>query len=216
VFAADAPSGATVTPGTSEGATANQTAGSADAYAGNVTELTIYGDAITSAWQGYFGQVSGVIRLANAAGNAMYNWSFASPDGEVYATTAGSVAWDDITCFDVAANGPALETTYGITPTDGDRVGETFSSTYGSDLIVGRVTVSGCDSVQLFGSGGAPTFDEVILTADTGTTPIFTSILKQDTAGFDGGTYDFEMLVLDNGHNGDTNPTTYNFYVEIV
>ena len=212
VFAND-PSGAQVTPGPSEGASANQTADSEDAFAGNVTELTIYGDSITSAWQGYFGDVSGVIRLANADGNAMYNWSMASPSGEIYATTSGSVSWDDTTCFDIATDGAALETSYGIASTDGDRINNTFSSTYGSDIIVGGVTLSGCDGAQLFGTGG--TFDEVILTADAGATPIFTSVLKQDTGGFDGDNHDFEMLVLDNGHSGDTDPTSYNFYVEL-
>ena len=212
------PNGAQVDPGTSEGATANQTADSADAYAGNVTELNIFSDGITASWQGYFGEVSGVIRLANAAGNTMYNWSLANPRGEVYATIAGSVNWGDITCFNMAAGEAALETAFGIASSDGDGVGETFSSVYGQELFTNNIDVSAtgeCRSVELFGDEGVPTFSEVILTADGGTTPIFAGILENNATGFDGNSYDFEMLVLDNGHAGDTDPTAYNFYVEI-
>ena len=44
-------------------------AGNATALAGNVTELSISGFSITQSWQGYFGNVSGTIQLADSADN---------------------------------------------------------------------------------------------------------------------------------------------------
>jgi len=44
---------------------------------------------------------------------------------------------------------------------------------------------------------------------------IFTSIMQQDKVGFDGATHDFEMIVVEDGQEGDSSPTAYYFYLEI-
>ena len=76
------------------------------AYAGNVTELNIYGYSVTRAWQGYFGNVTGVITLSDSASNVMYNWSVTSPRGQVYASTNGSgITWTQLQCFNYTALG---------------------------------------------------------------------------------------------------------------
>src|SRR3990167_1096282 len=74
------PSGGSLTPGTPETAPSDP-AGSVNAQAGNVTELNIFGYSITQTWQGYFGNVSGTIILADANDKVMYNWSLASSEG---------------------------------------------------------------------------------------------------------------------------------------
>ena len=63
------------------------TASSYPAIAGNVTEINIDGFTTTQTWQGYYGNISGSIQLANADNKVMYNWSLASPQGEIYAST---------------------------------------------------------------------------------------------------------------------------------
>ena len=50
------------------------TAESIQALAGNVTEININGFSTTQSWQGYFGNVTGTIQLADASDNQMYNW----------------------------------------------------------------------------------------------------------------------------------------------
>jgi len=67
-------------------------AGNTTAIAGNVTELAISGYSITQSWQGYFGNVTGTIMLADNSDNVMYNWSLASPEGEIYASTNDSIS----------------------------------------------------------------------------------------------------------------------------
>lgn len=118
------------------------------ALAGNVTELTITGFSVTQTWQGYFGNVSGTIQLADASDNIMYNWSLASPQGEVYASTNGSIGWTNIQCLNFTATGTyaddsaqrgatslfgtnltQLEASFNITFDDVDGVNESFSLT---------------------------------------------------------------------------------------
>jgi hypothetical protein len=76
-----------------------------NAIAGNVTELVVSGYSTTQTWQGYFGNVSGTIQLADSGDNVMYNWSLASPEGEVYASTNNSVIWTYIQCLNFNSDG---------------------------------------------------------------------------------------------------------------
>lgn len=122
-------------------------AGNWTALAGNVTELDIYGYSPTQTWQGYYGNVSGTVQLADANDNVMYNWSLASPEGEVYASENGTIDWTKIQCFNFTATGlktgeaeanwgntslngrnlTQLEADYNIAWDDVDGVNETFS-----------------------------------------------------------------------------------------
>jgi hypothetical protein len=85
------PFGATVVNLSSTRATPDDATG-IPALAGNVTELSISGFSITQSWQGYFGNVTGTIMLSDSSDNVMYNWSLASPEGEIYASTNSSIA----------------------------------------------------------------------------------------------------------------------------
>ena len=207
---------------TQEGTSSRGTANSpqdAQALAGNITEITVSGDSITQSWQGYFGNVSGAITLEDASNNTMYNWSLASPQGEIFASTDGSVSWTGVKCFNWTENGTDLETTYNIDGAE-DGINETFSDSETHDgFSVGTVSfvADQCMSTQVFdatGAGVASTFDEVLL-SDAGGNPIFTALLEQDTLGFDDKHHDFQMLVLEDGHDGDTSETQYFFYVEL-
>jgi len=199
-------------------------AGSIDAYAGNVTQVDVSGFTNTQAWQGYFGEVTGTITLADATDHAIYNWTLASPRGEVFATELVTVDWYGVDCYDVAGNGPTLETHFNIDTTDMDGVVDTFATTSTSELYVnGRDLLGGplgpCNNVLLYDENGEGLFDEVLLTdgtvASNTETPIFASILKEDGSGFDGTSHDFEMIVLEDGHGTDDLVTSYDFYVEI-
>jgi len=122
-------------------------AGNHTALAGNVTEIDIFGYSPTQTWQGYYGNVSGTIQLADALDHVMYNWSLASPEGEVYASENGSIDWTQIQCFNFTATGTKtgeiladygntnqngmnltqIEALYNISWDDVDGVNETFS-----------------------------------------------------------------------------------------
>lgn len=212
VFAA--PSGATVTSESNDTA-GTVAAGSHAAIAGNLTEITLSGDGTTQSWQAFYGNVSGSIRLADSSNNVIYNWSLASPQGEVYASNASSITWSSIDCNTGADDYEGLEGDYGLSPNDADGVNETFNLNNHPEFFTGTVqhTAGECNNTQLFDSGGAGSFYEVILTDSTNT--VYASILQEDGDGFDGVTHDFQMIVLEDGHSGDTSTTTYFFWVEL-
>jgi hypothetical protein len=140
------PYGADTTPVSNDTALADN-ATSHGAYAGNVTEITLTGFTTTNTWQGYFGNVSGTIQLADSSDNVMYNWSVTSPEGEVFASTNDSLVWTNIQCFNFSATGTMvgieagtrgatsqvgmnltqLEANFNINATDEDGVNETFA-----------------------------------------------------------------------------------------
>ncbi len=213
------------------------------AIAGNVTELSITGISITQSWQGYFGNVSGTIQLADSSDNIMYNWSLASPEGEIYASTNDSIMWNYIQCLNFDSDGTydvesdklnaggtsahgtnltLLESMFGIADDDVDGVNETFTllgsghnTFYTNNLEFGE---GECRNTQVFsnaGQGEDNKFEEVLLYEPTTYSVVFASLLNEDVFGFDNNPHDFEMLVLENGHLTDTSTTTYYFWVEL-
>jgi len=233
------PNGATVTNLTSTHANTTS-AGNNSAIAGNVTELSIDGYAITQSWQGYFGNVTGTIMLADNTDNVMYNWSLASPEGEIYASTNDSISWADIQCFNFDADGTyvgvetpgatnqhgtnltILEAMFGISDDDVDGVNETFTllgsghnTFYTNNL---EFTEGECRNTQVFsnsGQGEDNKFEEVLLYEPTTYSVVFASLLNENVFGFDNNPHDFEMLVLEDGHLTDTETTTYYFWIEL-
>ncbi len=210
------PFGATITPGTSDRAPMDAPDSDPNAIAGNVTELTVFGYSITQAWQGYFGEVTGTIQLADSSDNILYNWSLASPEGEIYASNASTINWASVDCYDEASNMSFFENMFGIETIDVDGINETFNLNDHTEFFTNNIqfTAGTCDNTKLYNSAGVGTFDEVLLVAE-GKKLVFTSILLEDADGFDGVTHDFEMVVLENGHGTDTDTTTYYFWVEL-
>lgn len=212
-----APNGAdTVTQVDSSRAPVDSTSDqSVPAMAGNVTQLEIIGTAITTSWQGFYGNVTGSLVLADAGGNNMYNWSLTSPSGEVYASRSNAVTWANIDCSS-ADNITAEESALGQNAADPDSVSNTYTSIGHPGFDVGSATVNNCPSTQAFNSGGTAGtgFWQVLLNDETNT--VYATVLDAapDT-GFDGNDWDFELLVGENGKAGNEAATPYYFYVEL-
>ena len=242
------PFGATVTIGANETAT-EDTAQSAPAIAGNISVLTVSAFTVTQAWQGYKGTVTGVITLEDTSGDVLYNWSEASPEGEIFASTNSSLIWPNIQCFNLTADGSygddtgnaggtskfgtnmtILEGEFNVTYDDSDGVNETFNvngtQPQGEGLIHDLFYVNNllftpgeCGAAtHLFAdsqSGEDSAFQEVLMYEPTTKSVVYATILDEDEAGFDGGSYDFQMIVLEDGHKIDTSISTYYFWVEL-
>jgi len=241
VVLAIVPNGAQVTDLGNQTAPADA-AGNHSAFAGNMTELNLWGYSVTQSWQGYFGNVSGTIMLADAGDRVMYNWSLASPQGEIYASRNKSVSWLSLHCFNFSATGTylddsanagntslygmnltQLEASYNINYSSVDGVDETFNLNgadshdlfYTSNL---KFEEGECRSTRVYsnaGSGENNKFEEVLMYDSSTQSVVFASLLEEDTAGFDNRHHDFEMMVLEDGHGTDTSTTPYYFYVEL-
>jgi hypothetical protein len=212
----------TVTPISSSRLSTNA-GGNVSAQAGNVSEFNFQATSITSTWQGYFGNVTGSIVLGNSQNNTFYNWNLASPQGEIYATRiATTPSWSTVLCANkthVADEDTALGVNQVI---DADSVNRTFlNSTIFSDFFVGSTQIngsadSGCYATRMYNSTGQQSENDwtEVLLQDSGNL-IYTALLEQDAIGFDNRTHDFQMLVGENGHDGDQTVTPYYFYLEL-
>jgi hypothetical protein len=194
-------------------------ASNTSAIAGNVTELNFESNSVTNTWQGYYGNISGSIKLGDANNNTLYDWTSASPNGEIYATRSGTTPiWSSISCAN-SAQIDAEDAALGVTQvTDQDSVNRTFlNATSFSTFFVGNLNINStqnCYAANLHNATGPSTdFQEVLL--HDGSTLVYAALLKQDAPGFDANNHDFEMIVGEDGHNGDSNPTPYYFYVEL-
>ena len=203
------------------------------AQAGNVTELDFGVTAKTQSWQGYFGNVTGTITLDDASNNTLFDWSVANPEGEIYASNESVGDWDDINCVNLTdgdagdVDETALAGLYGqdLALDDYDAVGNTFNETYSdaTGFYAGNILINNADSCPLVhtyvdDAWQSTSFSEVLLTTASGDEVIYTALLEDNVDGFkaNGDNHDFQMLVGENGHNGDSTATTYYFYLEIV
>ncbi len=206
--------------GGSERANLSNAGATVDAQAGNVTALNIDATAITEAWQGYYGNITGSITLEDASGDVFYNWSsFNSLTGEVYASRNESITWDGINCTN--SSEVQDENSYlGKSGAESDSVNQTFDDTTHPSFLVGttRIEQDTCYSTNTFsgGSQNSDRFHEVLL-SDNASKLVYTTIIDEDQVGFDNGQYDFQMLVGENGNETqESSTTTYNFYIELT
>jgi len=233
------PSGASVNVISSE-TTPTGSASTVESIAGNITLVDVFsGSSVTQSWQGYYGNVSGGMRLADAANNPLYNWSVASPSGEIYASTNNTITWVNVQCFNFTATGTytnengnggttsqygtnmsIIASEFGFSLNDVDSINNTFSTKNHDEFYTANMHFSAdeCQSVQLFTDSSQSEdgkFEEVLLYEPDTRSIIFTTILEVASKGFDGTDVDFEMLVLENGHGADISTTTYYFFLEI-
>jgi hypothetical protein len=194
----------------------------ADAVAGNVTEFNLNANSITQAWQGYFGNITGKIVLGNSNNNTFYDWTLSNPQGEIYATRLATVpTWASIACA-APSDINTEDTALGINQTrDADSVNNTFLNTTNFNAFyVGSLEINqasqNCFATYLYnGTGAQSTYFPEVLLADGSGEIIYTGLLESSALGFDGRTHDFQILVGEDGHSGDTTPSVYYFYLEL-
>jgi len=192
-----------------------ESSGSDAATGGTITSVD-HGSATTQTqhWAGYYGDVGGSIRLGDV-GSEMYKWS-ANDDvgGEVYASTASSIAWASI----VAESGANVDNNVSYLSGASDSATTTFSTTNSADITVGTTTVALGDAsathTYVNGTVQTTSFEEAILY--DGTNIVWTAIISPNTDGFESGysAHDYQMIVPEN-EEGATAATTYYFFVEL-
>lgn len=197
------------------------------AEGGNLSEISIIGTTQTNSWQGFYGNVSGTILLEDAQGFRFYDWSAAEPQGEVYASVNDTIDWLTVECAPSIGDAAYLEawqTFYGMNYTDYDSINTTYNMTDHMTFWTGYTTLDDCPTTYTYVNNASQftDFEGVLLTSDAQSTLIFTAILedkdegeRDDKTGFDGNTYDFQLLVGEDGSAGNSATTPYYFWVEL-
>lgn len=192
-------------------------AGSTEARGGYISSMDLSATPQTCNWAGYFGEVTGTLTLEDVTGDMMYSWAAADIGGEVYASTASSITWSDIAAENVSDVDTALDY---MTANMSDSVTNTFTNSSNSATVdVGTVAIGDATTAATYtyvdGAAQSTSFEEVIL--HDGTNVVWTAIICPNTEGFEDGvaTHDYQMIVPEDG-SGNTIPTTYYFYVELL
>ncbi|MBW2968229.1 hypothetical protein KY362_07120 [Candidatus Woesearchaeota archaeon] len=231
VYAAGLPEGPTTLTIESTSRRAAVTSPTLEAVAGNVTQLTINAQTVTQTWQGYYGNITGTITLDDASNHTLYDWTLASPEGEIYAATS-TVNWTsgNVYCYDFEVDDTGqsdvkelveLEADLNLAADDVDGIDETFTEGLDyADFYVGEYFINEtCPTTEMYNGSevsSANDFEEVLLYDNTSHMLVFTAIIEEtEPTGFNDLPWDFEMIVAEDGHNGDTGTTTYYFYVEL-
>ncbi|MEA2036792.1 MAG: hypothetical protein U9O94_04750, partial [Nanoarchaeota archaeon] len=107
-----------------------------------------------------------------------------------------------------------LEGAFNMSSGDKDGFDETFTGY--TNISIGTKDLTMCPSTNMYVNNATSNFwNETLLQENISTkTVIFATEVENDRVGFNGKTWDFQMIVADNGDIDA--PTTYQFYVELV
>ena len=201
---------------TEEGA--SSPAESSTANGGTFTTMVLNLTQQTPRWKAYVGNVSGSFTLSDSEAATIYDWAYASTGGEVYVSRDNSPQWGSIEC---AQSGLISneETYLNISSTSVDSISNTFNNTVHKEFWVGstRIPNSTCPAIATYvnsqpqSNGELADFQEILL--DDTSSIIYASLISQDTIGFDGNLYDFQLIVPEDEYS--STPTTYYFWVEL-
>ncbi len=207
----------------------NETKGSVSAATlnisgGRIATINITAENQNPRWKGFIGQIVGTFTLDDSTSSTLYDWTMATVGGEIYATRNSSTpGWTTIRC----ANISQMENeNYLINHTNSnDNVTKTFNGTSHSAFVVATTSISAntCPTLNTYKNNATQDtdFEEMILTDNTNFSTanyanlIYSTILETNVAGFDGGSYDFQMVVPEIGYDGFSGSTAYYLYVEL-
>src|SRR3989338_1042434 len=192
-------------------------------------------------WKAYVGNVTGTLTLDDASDNTLFQWSLTAISGEVYATRAAStVNWTGINCtwrgesvtrYNESNRTIEERENLALSHSSGDdNITTTFRYANHYSLVVGAKTIGKdeCFALQTWQRSIAQTFSDsdnanftqVILYDGTNTTNgnvVYETKIENDKTGYRAdSTYDFQILLPENGANGFTSSTAYYFYVELT
>lgn len=211
------PTGATITNVSNTTYTQAVTPEGVSATGGNITNVD-FNDilSVTSKWQGYVGNVSGKIFLANAAGDSMYNWTVSAAAGQIYATqdsTMNITKWENL----AARTGANIDADFVFNASDSDSGTNTFNQDPASINVSGRTINGGANTATLtYNLTDIGTWTTIALADSTSPAEsnyVFAGVMINNGESYDGSQKDFQMIVPE---NEATNGEVYYFYVELT
>lgn len=207
------PSGADVTDGTLLGPLSSDAAGNTSVNAGTIQTVDLTANQSTLRWAGITGTVSGNIQLGdNVTSKVMYEWS--ATGNIVYASSVNNPVWASLNGVD-AAGAATLDTALSYTGASDDVVttfGAGTNDNIGSNLFAdfGTAAISAATNDD----GAVASWITYLLT--DGSDYIYAGIVGGATNNFAGTASDFQMIVPENGIDGDSTPTTYFLWAELI
>lgn len=184
---------------------------------GTISTITLDALQQNSRWKAYVGNVTGTLTLDDANNNSIYQWpTGSSVSGEVYASRNASLDFTSVACAPQAII-DSEDSYFSNTGIDPSSINATFNSTDHTATTVNGQVLSSCPMTALYVSDAAvaqtsaAAFQQILIN-DSNNNLVFVSLMNDDAVGFDGRTFDFQMIVPENT-TGAIND--YYFYVEL-
>lgn len=195
--------GTTETQPLREGELYNQSAG------GYITQIDLYqSQNQTQNWQGYFGNVSGIITLSGDNGTEMYNWSVTVTNRSIYAiANSDFTAWDTL----YPANITLLDQLWFNSKVMPDTVKNTYKTGYQNRTFVDTsINASYVNTTKGFQDHVIQSVDPESETATIGDV-LWAAVVETAKTNFKDEDSNYELLVPVNS----SSPETYYFYMEL-
>ncbi|MCK4997006.1 hypothetical protein KAS08_01765 [Candidatus Pacearchaeota archaeon] len=176
---------------------------------GYIAKMNITSTQQNSRWKAFLGNVVGKFTLNDGSGATIYDWSSASVAGEVLASrNSTSIDWSSIGCASTA-NMEAENTALGHFGSD--NITATFNKTGGNYQIAGQAA-NNCPATNPYVNNNTQdtAFQEIVLSV--GGDIVYAANINATATGYDGNTYDFQMIVPEGTAAGNT---PYYLYVEL-
>jgi len=206
--------------GTPEGSSKPDKAG------GYIYTINLEAYSQNNRWKAYVGNVTGTFTLDDANGFTIYDWTATGTiSGEIYATrSSNTISWANINCS-TSANITSEEIIMNHTSNPSDNISRTFNETNNSQFYVGNVLIAedSCYTTNTYVNNSAlnpnNNFEEVIL--NDGTSVVYATIMEDNEYGYNtndtnGMSYDFQMILPEQGKDGWDSSTAYYFFVELT
>ncbi len=204
VAAQSGPTGGQTTVGGSEQGTDSSTS-TVDIEGGNVTEVNVTGNSITGRWAGFWGEVSGGIKLTDTGNsNSFYEWSVSDVSGSVVYATNGTVSsWAAVT-----PGNDSIMPAY-VQADVTDNFNNTFTAT--EAFTSASLNVASTPYTSTWQNGAQTATLKTYSLTEGGSTLIWAAKAVADTNSFQSGeTVDYQLLVP-----ADSGGLTYTFYLEL-
>ncbi len=182
---------------------------------GTITTVVLNATQQDQHWKAYVGNVSGALTLDDASNNTIYDWSFATITGEVYASNT-TLDFSSVACANITTLNTYM-VKLNMTASEVDSITSTFNSTNHDATVVAGTTLSSCNMTSLYvnnasqGQNNTADFQEFLM-QDANQQLVYVAIINDDTTGYNGYSYDFQLIV---GESHVQSPLTYYFYVEL-
>lgn len=191
---------------------------SLNASGGNYTYIILNTTSQTFRWNAFVGNITGFLGLGDQNNRSLYKWTINRAKGEIYATRQSTIVdWVNIQCAN-STNINNEENDLSINNTDVDSINRTFFQRDHKSFIASAVYFeqNECLAIKTFSNIGDQDsyFEEVLLYG--GQKILYAVLLENDIVGFNGKTYDFQMILPNTAMNGSNSRTSYQFYTELV
>jgi hypothetical protein len=182
---------------------------------GIISALNVSATSQNPHWKAFVGSISGEFTLDDSSGSSIYDWSFSSIGGEVYASrNSSTVDWSGIGCASAAE---ILAEDVALDHTGEDNISSTFSGTNTGTYAVAGININPTDcfasNTYIGNVSQGVSFEEFILHDSVNI--VFATNIEDSVVGYDGLTYDFQMIVPENGNSTFVGSTAYYLYLEI-